>query len=310
MWRYLLILQICALSLARPVDADEPTTDGWARIPAGSFPMGAPVGQPRRSLDEGPVHDVHLTRALFVKKTEVTQAEWKGLMGTAPARFSACGGDCPVEQVNWWEALAYCNALSARHGLPQCYVLGGCDGRQPGQDMECRSVRFEGLECRGYRLPTEAEWEYMARAGEPPLVRCPPSNEPWSADWRPLEAVAWHGENSMVTYAGGACDSEGDGDETPSCGPHPVATRAPNAWGLFDLRGNVWEWCWDWYGAYASAALTDPLGPSSGSFRVFRGGSWRLEPRHARAGSRSGFVAGFRSDTVGFRPVRTAPETE
>jgi formylglycine-generating enzyme required for sulfatase activity len=300
---------IAAASICAPRAAAAGEPSAWIRVSPGSFDMGSPSAEPGRDEDEA-VHRVTLTRPFLMKRTEVTQGEWRALMTTAPSHFTACGDECPAENVNWWEALAYCNAQSTQEGLKACYVLTGCEDRKPGEDMECASASFEGLDCAGYRLPTEAEWEYAARAGSPPLVKPGDPDAPWDRReiYKPLNAVARSGANSQITYGGAVCEGGGDGGAYASCGPHPVASLAPNAWGFHDLRGNVWEWCWDWYAPYDPTAVTDPLGPATGSFRVFRGGAWRVEIRNSRAANRSGFARGFRAHSLGFRPVRTIQE--
>ena len=231
-------------------------SSGYVRIEPGRFTMGSPGGAEGRDDDEVR-HEVRITRAFALKKTEVTQGEWKAVMGNNPSLFKDCGDDCPVEQVSWLDTLDFLNKLSDREGLQRCY-----DGE-----------RFAGLDCTGYRLPTEAEWEYAARAGT-------------TGDRHgPLDDVAWYSGNS--------------GFKTQR-----VGTKRANAWGLHDMMGNVWEWTQDWYGAYSGAA-SDPTGPASGELRVFRGGSWSLVARRARSAGRLRYSPAFRSDFLGFRPSRS-----
>jgi formylglycine-generating enzyme required for sulfatase activity len=248
---------------------------GFVRIPAGRFTMGSPAGEEGRDSDEVQ-HEVVITRPFLLQATEVTQGQWRALMGDAPSKFSACGADCPVERVSWYEALAYCNARSQKEGLPPCYRDPG-GGVYDRKDAKAGAVPSwpEGLACRGYRLPTEAEWEYAARAGTT------------GARHGELDAVAWYGGNS--------------GGKT-----HPAGKKAPNAWELYDMLGNVWEWCWDWKGDYAGAAR-DPVGPASAGLRVLRGGSWSLDARGARSARRSGNEPGERNGYFGFRLARSGP---
>ena len=231
---------------------------GYIQINPGRFTMGSPTSEALRSGDETQ-HEVVLTRAFLMKTTEVTQAEWRAVMGNNPSRQADCP-NCPVENVSWDDAVGYLNKLSAREGLEACYGSGG---------------KFEGLDCTGYRLPTEAEWEYAARAG---------TSGPRHGS---LDAVAWYEGNS-------------DGQS------HPVGTRSKNAWGLYDMMGNVWEWTGDRYREYPSGKVTDPAGPPSGGYRVYRGGSWSSFAQNARSAYRNDYAPGARDDDLGFRAVRTA----
>jgi formylglycine-generating enzyme required for sulfatase activity len=241
----------------------------WVQVRAGAFTMGSPRGEEGRDRDETQ-HAVTLTRGFVMQSTEVTQGQFREVMGYNPSQFSSCGAECPVEGVTWHEAAAYANGLSAREGLGACY---SCSGSGPG--VTCAPVG-EPYSCRGYRLPTEAEWEYAARAG---------TTGPRYGD---LDAVAWHNGN-----AGGTT--------------HPVRQKQPNGWGLYDMLGNVWEWCHDWSGDYPGGAARDPAGPGAGSNRVLRGGSWFTGAGHARAAARTWFTPGHRDGAFGFRTVRSSP---
>jgi formylglycine-generating enzyme required for sulfatase activity len=246
-----------------PVAADQgaDAPAGYVRIAPGEFDMGSAKSEDGRHADEDQ-HRVSLTRAYFMKSTPVTQGEWKAVMTTNPSHFQRCGDDCPVERVTWRDAVTFLNQLSVKEGLQPCYE----EGRFIGD-------RFVGLDCTGYRLPTEAEWEYAARAGSP------------DRRYGEIGDIAWYTWNS-----GGQ--------------PHPVGQKQANAWGLYDMLGNVWEWCQDWYGPYEPSA-TDPIGPAEGDFRVFRGGSWLSDEWFARAANRYWSPPGLGYRRIGLRPVRT-----
>ena len=245
----------------------------WVRIKAGSFTMGSPSNERGRDDDERQ-HRVTITRDFEIQTTEVTQGQFQDVMGYNPSRFTSCGRECPVEQVSWDEAAAYCNALSERASLGQCY---GCNGS--GRDVTCSPSSRYSLPyvCPGYRLPTEAEWEYAARAGTT------------GSRYGNLNAVAWYSDNSESTT-------------------HRVGQKRASVWGLYDMLGNVLEWCHDWYGDdYPSGSVTDPTGSASGSRRVFRGGSWGNLARGTRAAYRSRNTPGYRHYYLGFRPSRSLP---
>jgi sulfatase modifying factor 1 len=222
-------------------------------VEAGTFRMGSAESGPN---DEKPVRQVKISRDYWMGTCEITQAQWRFLMGTDPSKFK--GDDLPVEMVSWHEAAEFCRKLTDREReegrLPDGYV---------------------------YRLPTEAEWEYAARGGiKGQGFKYPGSNDP--------EDVAWH-------YPGSA-------DET-----HPVSTKRPNELGLYDMSGNVWEWCLDWYARdyYAKAPKTDPMNNNHGdkTYRVCRGGSWGLYPTHCRSANRGGGTPAGRFYSYGFRVV-------
>ena len=256
-------------------------------ISGGTFSMGWELVEAWANSDEQPVREVTLS-GFEMARTEVTQAQWETLMGNNPSSFSTCGADCPVEQVNWFEALAFCNTLSDVEGRERCYTLEECTGRA-GEDMTCEAVSFVGVACTGYRLPTEAEWEYAARAGGRDMVY------PW-------------GETEASCDLAVLLDDAGDG-----CGewsPGPVCSRSPSGdteQGLCDMAGNVYEWVWDWWEPYPSEAESDPTGAESGYRRCMRGGSWSFDAGYARTTNRAGFVPGHLGNDLGFRPVRTSP---
>jgi formylglycine-generating enzyme required for sulfatase activity len=218
----------------------------FVRIPAGEFRMGSTDGYD----DERPVHTVRISQLFYLGIYAVTQGQWEAVMGNNPSRFTG-DPNRPVEQVSWEDVQEFIGRLNAREG---------------------RTL---------YRLPTEAEWEYAARAGST-TAYC------FGDDSRRLGEYAWYDENA--------------GGQT-----HPVGTRQPNAWGLYDMHGNVWEWVQDWYGTYAAEPVTDPQGPASGSGRVARGGGWGGDAGHCRSAFRGYGAPGYRDGYLGFRLLRTAP---
>ena len=236
-------------------------------VPAGSFQMGSPPGELGRQADEIP-HRVTLSAAFAVQDAEVSRAQWSSVMGVP--LVSECT-DCPVTDVTFAEAAAFANALSVQAGLPACYDLTDCQGK-PGDAYECGSpVPSASIRCAGFRLPTEAEWEYAARAG---------------VDGVPaLATAAWYAANS-----GGRL--------------HPIRTRTPNAWGLHDMLGNAFEWTQDWSAPYSADAVTDPIGASAGATRAVRGGCFSYPTTLVRPAYRDAAAPDQRLPRLGFRLVR------
>lgn len=246
-----------------------PVPDGYVRIEPGTFMMGSPSDEPWRDDDETQ-HEVTLTRGFYMKATEVTQAEWVEVMGSNPSFFGGCDM-CPVEQVSWVDATEYCNALSMQKGKEPVYEINGSNVNwQPNKN--------------GYRLPTEAEWEYACRAGTTTPIYIGDLTEPGCEPDSLLDQIAWYCAN--VEF-----------------GTNWVGQKLPNAWGLYDMIGNVEEWCWDWYGEYPAGPVTDPTGPESGTTRVERGGSWDTNGKSCRSANRDWNLPGEMRATGGFRPV-------
>jgi len=259
--------------------------------------MGAPPEEFGADRGESR-HQVRLTRGFELMTTPVTQGQWHSLMGNNPSCFQKPGSsscstlnsnpDAPVEQVSWWDAVSYANALSRSSGLPECYLLEGCHG-DAGVDLSCSRVLVSAAggdpyNCVGYRLPMEAEWEYAARAGD---TRATYNGELAATDCSDttLLPIAW--------FCGNAQNRT-----------HPVGQKLANAWGLYDMLGNVWEWTYDGYGKRLSGG-DDPLGPPDGSYRVLRGGSWSNFGQVLRAGVRVNGAPGGRSGNDGLRLART-----
>ena len=247
-------------------------------LPAGTFSMGCTL--PECESDESPVHLVALS-AFQIGETEVTQAQWMSVMGSNPSssKNPVCP-QCPVELVSWYDAVVFCNRLSELQGLTPCYYSDAGFTSVYGKVLLGYTLPNSGdvywnPAAKGYRLPTEAEWNYAARGGSATNTYAGSSI---------LDDVAWYNVNS--------------GSKTK-----PVKGLFPNAYGLYDLSGNVYEWCWDWYGAYPSYTVTDPTGPATGTGRVMRGGSFGSDQGRCRSADR--LIAGpdIRNGTIGFRLV-------
>lgn len=243
------------LTAPEPIPARKPGLLEMMPIPAGSFGMGSREDDPRASDDEKPRHRVGVA-AFEMGKYAVTQEEYRAVMGDNPG--TPQGDKLPVTNVSWFDAAAFCNALSQREGLAPAYTIEGTNVTWNEQ-------------ADGYRLPTEAEWEYAARAG---------TETAWSFgdEETKLADYAWYGESFQGNV-------------------HPVGQKLPNPWGLYDMHGNVWEWCWEVVGPYL-----EPL-PASGA-RVLRGGSFIFNPGHLRSVNRFWHPPEDRNRHVGFRCAR------
>jgi len=237
-------------------------------LPGGTFTMGD-----ENEIDS-PLHEVTVS-AFYIDTHLVTQEQYEKLMGDNPSRWK--GKTNPVEQMRWSDAVRYCNARSKAEGLEPCY------------DLNTWKCNFA---ANGYRLPTEAEWEYACRAGTKTAYF-------FGDDASKLKAYAWYEDNS-----GGK--------------PHPVGTKPANPWGLYDMHGNVWEWCNDFYKVdyYQESPKENPRGPETGETKVLRGGAWKFSAESCRSGYRYNENPGYADvcfgyDIYGFRCVRNAdPATE
>ena len=251
--------------------ASASTSANMVRIQGGTFTMGSPANEPQRGNNEIQ-HQVTVS-SFYMGKYQVTQKEWYEVMGTnvrqqrdkvnpeGPMRGE--GDNYPMYYVSWFEAVEYCNRRSQREGLTPAYTINGTN------------VTWN-RNANGYRLPTEAQWEYACRAG------------------------------TTTAYHTGAVISDNTGWYEANSGrtTHPVGQKTANAWGLYDMHGNVLEWCYDLYGSYASGAQTDPVGASSGSNRVVRGGSWDASTQVVRSAHRGSLNPTYRNNSFGFRLVR------
>jgi formylglycine-generating enzyme required for sulfatase activity len=244
--------------------------------------MGSPTNEPGRGPDEAQ-HQVTLTKAIYVSTYEVTQPEWQAVMGWNESSFP--GTNKPVEQVTWYDAVSYCNQRSTRDGYTPAYTITGAT--YSGIHITNATVTWNQA-ANGYRLLTEAEWEYACRATST-SVFC--NGGITNTDCSPLDlnldVVGWYcGNNSGTT--------------------HDVGGKTANAWGLKDMHGNVWEWCWDRHGEYSGDA-TDPTGSASLPYRVNRGGAWNSVSQNCRSARRIGVSPDSRSGNVGLRLSMTAP---
>jgi formylglycine-generating enzyme required for sulfatase activity len=212
-------------------------------IPAGTFTMGSPEGESGRG-DGETQRQVKISRPFYLQTTEVTQGQWKKVMGRNPSFFKQCGDDCPVENVTWNDVQKFISMLNSIDGTDK------------------------------YRLPTAAEWEYAARAGSQ------------SDRYGEIDDIAWYDANS--------------GNKT-----HPVGQKLPNAWGFYDMLGNVGEWVHNWSGSSTVGSVTDPIGPSSGVSRVRLGGSWFSRAKDCRMANRLKRDPGYGDLSLGFRLART-----
>jgi formylglycine-generating enzyme required for sulfatase activity len=252
----------------------------FRRIPAGAFTMGSPASELGRYIDE-PQHEVTLTQDFYIGVFEVTQKQWERVMGTWPSYYnnaSYCDSR-PVEQVSY-EAI---RGSSAGAGWPA----------NGNVDADTFMGRLRSRTGKAFDLPTESQWEYAGRAGTITALNSGYNLTSTSSDARMDEVGRyWFNGGNRAFHEGAA----------PSAGTATVGTYLANAWGLYDMHGNVWEWCLDWYGTYPGT-VTDPKGAASGSDRVRRGGSWRYGASYSRVAYRGDPPPAYASFNLGFRAV-------
>mgnify|MGYP003295223508 CR=1 FL=1 len=269
--------------------------EGFVLVEAGTFQMGSNDGYDSNK----PVHEVTITKDFYMGIYEVTQAEYEEFCSygsSFPSSSYGDGDNYPAYNVSWYDALVYCNKRSETEGLTPCYSIDDSPnpeawGEVPSTYNDPNRSKWDAAICNfeanGYRLPTEAEWEYAARAGDNTVDSLTYSG---TSDVNELEKYAWYYDNSDSTT-------------------HEVGKKEANAYGLYDMSGNVWEWCWNWYtDSYNTTTEggSDPTGSSAGSYRVYRGGSWNYYSGSCAVSYRNFNYPFGRGSLLGFRVVRAS----
>jgi formylglycine-generating enzyme required for sulfatase activity len=264
------------------VSEPEPFTNtigmGFVYIEPGSYTMGSPADELGHESDESPQHHVTLTKGFYMQTTEITNQQFVNFLNAVNQRGP--------EGEPWFETKAEDSRSHIQGETGNFNVENGYESH-PVNNLSWYGAtamaewlaQKEGI---AYRLPTEAEWEYAARAGSTTAFANGEISETGLGHDPKLDKIGWYYANSNSTQ-------------------HPVAQKLANAWGLYDMHGNLWEWCSDWYGTYPDNSVTDPTGASSGSSRVFRGGSWSDFARYCRSADRGRSAPGFRFSSVGAR---------
>lgn len=284
---YLLLIMLVLAFTACTTDTKKPNQEipsNMIYVSGGTFDMGSETGD----NDELPVHPISLTN-FYIAKHETTQGEWEEIMGYNPASDSGFGegNQYPVFFVSWYDIMVYCNKKSVKEGLTPCYTKDGEANTELWGNVPTAedSIQWDNIICdwsaNGYRLPTEAEWEYAARGGR--------SSQHYTySGSNIMNEVAWNANNSMSKA-------------------HLVGTKANNELGIYDMSGNVYEWVWDWYGPYsASNSQINPSGPETGLYHVGRGGAWFGSVKGCKTTYRNYFSPSGKNKRFGFRVARKA----
>jgi formylglycine-generating enzyme required for sulfatase activity len=267
-------------------------------LAAREFLMGSPAGEGYRRTDEKQ-HKVRITRPFLIGVTEVTQEQYRKVMDASPSWFAKTGGgkgavdgldtsEFPVEMVTWFDAIEFCNRLSKMDGYEPYYKLA--EVKKDGDAITGATVTVLG--GNGYRLPMEAEWEFACRAGWGRAYNYGGFNNGRQANLKPSPDAGGYGGPPNWKAVG----------RTTKVKSYPAS-----GWNMYDVHGNVGEWCWDWYDKdyYANSPRDNPTGPDAGTTRVTRGGSWMVAEGSCRSASRLSLAPGERKDYAGFRVART-----
>jgi len=266
--------------------------DSMVLVEGGTFEMGGD------DEFESPAHQVTIS-SFYICKHQIMQKEWRAVMGYNPSRFTGTFDNLPVELVTWYEAVEFCNKLSELAGLTPVYTIDE-------ENVTC------DWSANGYRLPTEAEWEYAARGGKK-------SKGYTYSGSNKIDEVAWYAfksnnnkrelydENFELPEDDKCAEEKEKQEDYYENRKHYVGKKASNELGIYDMSGNVWEWCYDWYDLYYyhNSPKNDPKGPDSGSDRVIRGGSWQSQDTDCRVTLRFFCSPDYYDDVTGFRVVRT-----